>query len=51
MAQTTPHSGKGALVTGAARGNGLAIAQALARGGATVYLADLDGPLPEIPYP
>ncbi|MCZ6473072.1 MAG: SDR family oxidoreductase [SAR324 cluster bacterium] len=51
MAQPTPHSGKVALVTGAARGNGLAIAQALARGGATVYLADLDSPLPEIPYP
>ena len=51
MAQPMPHSDKVALVTGAARGNGLAIAEALAAGGAAVYLADLDGDLPEIPYP
>lgn len=39
-----------ALVTGAARGNGLAIARALARSGAMVYLADLGADLPPIPY-
>ena len=39
-----------ALVTGAARGNGLAIAQALGAAGHVVYLADLAGNLPEIPY-
>jgi NAD(P)-dependent dehydrogenase (short-subunit alcohol dehydrogenase family) len=32
-----------ALVTGAARGNGAAIARGLARAGATVVIADLDG--------
>src|SRR5690349_5853044 len=41
---------KVALVTGAARGNGLAIARALAQTGAMVYLADLGGDLPTIPY-
>ena len=33
--------GRGALVTGAARGNGLAIAEALLKAGASVVLADL----------
>jgi len=41
---------KVALVTGAARGNGLAIATALAQGGAMVYLADVASDLPTIPY-
>ncbi len=42
---------KVALVTGAARGNGLAIARALAEGGATVYVADIAADIPAIPYP
>lgn len=37
-------SGCGAIVTGAARGNGLAIAEALLRAGASVVLADVRGP-------
>jgi NAD(P)-dependent dehydrogenase (short-subunit alcohol dehydrogenase family) len=41
---------KVALVTGAARGNGLAIAHALAAAGATVYLADIAADLPAISY-
>ncbi len=41
---------KVALVTGAARGHGLAIARALAQGGARVYLADIATDLPAIPY-
>jgi NAD(P)-dependent dehydrogenase (short-subunit alcohol dehydrogenase family) len=41
---------KVALVTGAARGNGLAIARALAQAGAMVYLADIAADLPHIPY-
>jgi NAD(P)-dependent dehydrogenase (short-subunit alcohol dehydrogenase family) len=51
MAGNASDNEKVALVTGAARGNGLAIAEALARAGATVYLADLERPLPEVPYP
>src|SRR3954452_18784497 len=38
------YDGQVALVTGAARGLGRAIATLLASRGATVYLADLDGP-------
>ena len=38
------------LVTGAARGNGLAIARALTDSGATVYLADIARDLPDVPY-
>lgn len=34
-------AGRGAIVTGAARGNGLAIAEALLRAGASVVLADI----------
>ncbi len=48
---TNSHGKRVALVTGAARGNGLAITEALAAGGATVYMADLERPLPEVPYP
>lgn len=44
-------AGRVALVTGAARGNGLAIAAKLLRGGATVFLADIGRDIPEIPYP
>lgn len=50
MAQATPESPKIVLVTGAARGNGLAVADALVRTGATVYLADIGHDLPGIPY-
>ena len=39
-----------ALVTGAARGNGLAIAQALAGDGHTLYLADIAADIREVPY-
>jgi NAD(P)-dependent dehydrogenase (short-subunit alcohol dehydrogenase family) len=39
-----------ALVTGAARGHGLAIARAFASAGHTVYLADIGGDLPGVPY-
>ncbi|MDH4247175.1 MAG: SDR family oxidoreductase [Deltaproteobacteria bacterium] len=42
---------KVALVTGGARGNGLAIAKGLARAGATVFLADIAADLPQLPYP
>ncbi|MCH8843351.1 MAG: SDR family oxidoreductase [SAR324 cluster bacterium] len=47
----SPGNRRVALVSGAARGNGLAIAEALARTGATVYLADIGHDLPEVPYP
>ncbi len=39
-----------ALVTGAARGNGLAIAHALARMGCAVHLADIAANVPAVPY-
>jgi NAD(P)-dependent dehydrogenase (short-subunit alcohol dehydrogenase family) len=39
-----------ALVTGAARGHGLAIARALAARGDDVYLADIAHSIPEVPY-
>ena len=39
------------LVTGAARGHGLATARAFASQGHTVYLADIGADLPGIPYP
>jgi NAD(P)-dependent dehydrogenase (short-subunit alcohol dehydrogenase family) len=42
--QTTEFDGQVALVTGAAQGLGRAIATLLAQRGATVYLADLNGP-------
>jgi NAD(P)-dependent dehydrogenase (short-subunit alcohol dehydrogenase family) len=46
-----PGTSRVALVTGAARGNGFAIAEALGAAGHLVYLADLARDLPEIPYP
>ena len=51
--QFSNHAGieKTALVTGGARGNGLAIARALLHTGAAVYLADIAADLPGIPYP
>jgi 3-oxoacyl-[acyl-carrier protein] reductase len=39
------------LVTGAARGHGLATARAFVRQGHTVYLADIGADIPGIPYP
>ena len=42
MAPTKPLAGRNAIVTGAARGIGLAITQRLAREGAVVVMADLD---------
>jgi NAD(P)-dependent dehydrogenase (short-subunit alcohol dehydrogenase family) len=45
-----PESQKIALVTGGARGNGLAIAKALLQAGNLVYLADIATDLPGIPY-
>jgi NAD(P)-dependent dehydrogenase (short-subunit alcohol dehydrogenase family) len=42
MAPPKPLAGRNAIVTGAARGIGLAIAQRLAREGAVVVMADLD---------
>jgi NAD(P)-dependent dehydrogenase (short-subunit alcohol dehydrogenase family) len=50
MMPDSAHSPKVALVTGAARGNGLAIARALALAGNTVYLADIAADIPAIPY-
>jgi len=44
-------AGKTALVTGAARGIGLACAEALAQGGANVVLFDVAEQIPEVPYP
>lgn len=44
-------SGATALVTGAARGQGRAIARALARRGAAVYATDLCAPSDTAPYP
>ena len=46
-----PDSQKTALVTGGARGNGLAIARSLLHTGATVYLADIAADLPAISPP
>ncbi|GGL31925.1 mycofactocin-coupled SDR family oxidoreductase [Nocardia jinanensis] len=43
--------GRTAIVTGAARGQGRAVARALARRGATVWLADLCAPSDTAPYP
>lgn len=43
-------SNRVALVTGGARGNGLAIAKGLAESGVTLYLADIGRSLPEVPY-
>lgn len=51
MARTAPDAEKIALVTGAARGSGFAIAEGLAARGATVFLADICADMPEIPYP
>ncbi len=45
-----PNREKTALVTGAARGNGFAIAEALAATGATVYLVDIAANISEVPY-
>lgn len=42
--------GRVALVTGAARGNGLAIAEALAGAAHIVYLADIASQIREVPY-
>jgi NAD(P)-dependent dehydrogenase (short-subunit alcohol dehydrogenase family) len=42
---------KVALVTGGARGNGFAIAKGLAGAGATLFLCDIAGDLPQVPYP
>lgn len=44
-------SQKIALVTGAARGNGLAIALTLAKNGTRVYLGDIARPVSGLPYP
>jgi NAD(P)-dependent dehydrogenase (short-subunit alcohol dehydrogenase family) len=46
-----PHGSRVALVTGAARGHGLAIARALASRGDAVYLADIAQDIPGVPYP
>ena len=47
---TTKPLKKLAVVTGAARGNGKAIAKALAGMGATVVVVDIGQDLPEVPY-
>lgn len=45
-----PRKERVALVTGAARGNGLAIARAFAARGDAVYLADIGRNVPAVPY-
>ncbi|WP_328387323.1 mycofactocin-coupled SDR family oxidoreductase [Nocardia sp. NBC_00416] len=44
-------TGRTAIVTGAARGQGRAVARSLARRGATVWIADLCAPSDTAPYP
>ena len=48
---TREFAGKTAFVTGAARGIGLACAEALAKGGANIVLLDIAKQLPDVPYP
>ena len=48
---TGEFSGKTGFVTGAARGIGLACAEALAKEGANVVLFDIASQIPEVPYP
>jgi (+)-trans-carveol dehydrogenase len=48
---TSPFNGRVALVTGAARGQGRAIAELLARRGANLILVDVCADVPTSPYP
>jgi NAD(P)-dependent dehydrogenase (short-subunit alcohol dehydrogenase family) len=50
VASPSPSRPRVALVTGAARGHGLAIARAFAGQGLSVYLADIGTDLPAVPY-